>query len=64
MADEKIPGKVAQLTFDEVDKTGAETLVTACGACKRTFINATRLYSRSFRVMDIAELVLESMHSK
>ena len=64
IADEKMPGKVAQLTFNEVDKTGADTLITACGACKRTFLNAKRLYGKSFRIMDVTELVLESMHSK
>ena len=64
IADESIPSKVAKLTFDEIDEIQADTLVTACGACKRTFLNAKRKYGKSYRIIDIAELVLESMHDE
>jgi heterodisulfide reductase subunit D len=64
IADESLPGKVAKLTFDEVDSLKADTLITACGACKRTFLNAKRKYGKEFRVIDIAELVLDSINGK
>lgn len=64
IADETLPGKVAKLTFDEVEEVEADALITACGACKRTFLNAKRQYGKKFRVIDIGELVLESMQKE
>lgn len=58
--DETLPGKLAQLVFRDVEMVEAEALISACGQCKRTFLKAQRLYNKKFRVMDIAELILES----
>jgi len=43
--------------------TGAETLLSACQQCERTLANAARTERHRMRVMDISELVLETLAS-
>lgn len=58
-----VPVKVSKLRIEEVRELGVDALVSACLQCKRTFISGVQAHGGEFRVMDVAELVLESMQS-
>jgi len=47
--------------IEEANSTGAETLVTACPWCKRNFLDAIRASGDKLKVMDILELVEQSI---
>lgn len=59
-----LPAKVAMLTLKEADELGVDALITACVQCKRTFLKAKRDYKTSLKVLDVAELVYESIQGK
>ena len=45
----------------EAQATGAEAIVTACGWCKRNFLDAVKEQDGTFKVYDIAELVQQAI---
>ena len=47
--------------IEEAKSTGAEALVTACPWCKRNFLDAIRASGDKLKVMDILELVEQSI---
>jgi Fe-S oxidoreductase len=49
------------LRMQQVQETGAETVVSACQQCKRTLLTGARQAKIRIRAMDISELVLESI---
>jgi len=54
-----IARKAASNTFTEVRRTGADTLVTACPACKSAF--AQEAGQADVRILDLAELVAQAI---
>jgi Fe-S oxidoreductase len=47
--------------IEEAKSTGAEALVTACPWCKRNFTDALKASGERMKVMDIIELVEQSV---
>ncbi len=61
MADAKLSETVAQKKIEEIQKTGAKTVVTSCQQCVRTIKSKARTQKIDLNVMDITELVLQAM---
>lgn len=61
MADANLSGSVAQKKIEEIERTGADTVVTSCQQCVRTIQSRARRQKRDLRVMDITDLVVQSM---
>jgi heterodisulfide reductase subunit D len=61
MADADLSGTVAQKKIEEIQKTGAKTVVTSCQQCVRTIQSRARRQKMDLEVMDITELVLRVM---
>ncbi len=61
MADSNLSGTVAQKKIEEIQRTGAETVVTSCQQCVRTIKSRVRRQKVDLNVMDITELVLQAM---
>jgi heterodisulfide reductase subunit D len=61
MADAALSGRVAQNKIDEVRRTGAETVVTACQQCVRTMKGKVRREKLDLEVVDITDIVVRSM---
>ena len=61
----QLAAKIAEARVDEIISTKAEIVVSACQQCERTLSNAVKKKKSQIdykiRVMDISELVLESM---
>ena len=55
----------AKNRLDEVNETGANTLVSTCPFCKNNFVE-TKLESSkyNFEIMDLSELLLEALNDK
>lgn len=51
----------AQERIEEAKSTGAEALVTACPWCKRNFLNALKESGDELKVLDIVELIEQSI---
>jgi heterodisulfide reductase subunit D len=61
MADANLSGTVAQKKIEEIQRTGAKTVVTSCQQCVRTIKSRARRQKIDLNVMDITELVLQAM---
>jgi heterodisulfide reductase subunit D len=61
MADADLSGTVAQKKIEEIERTGADTVVTSCQQCVRTIKSRARRQKRNIHVMDITDLVLQAM---
>ena len=54
----------ARERIEEAKSTGAEALVTACGACERNFIDAIKGGNEAIKVMDIAQLLRQATEGR
>lgn len=61
MADADLSGTVAQKKIEEIEQTGADTVVTSCQQCVRTIKSRARRQRRNIHVLDITDLVLQAM---
>jgi heterodisulfide reductase subunit D len=61
MADADLSGTVAQRKIEQIERTGADTVVTSCQQCVRTIKSRVRRQKLNLNVMDITELVLQAM---
>jgi heterodisulfide reductase subunit D len=61
MVDARLSGAVAQRKLEEIQRTGAKTVVTSCQQCVRTIKGRARRQKVDLQVMDITELVVRAM---
>jgi heterodisulfide reductase subunit D len=61
VADPNLSGMVAQKKIEQIQKTGAKTVVTSCQQCVRTIKSKARTQKIDLNVLDIAELVIQAM---
>jgi heterodisulfide reductase subunit D len=61
MADATLSGNLAQKKIEEIQKTGATTVVTSCQQCVRTIKSRVRRQKADLDVLDITELVVQAM---
>lgn len=60
MIDADLGNEVAASLVEEIEKSEADIVMTACGQCKRMILNAIKAKKAKVKVMDTAELVLEA----
>jgi heterodisulfide reductase subunit D len=63
MADAGLSGSVARKKIEEIQRTGAKTVVTSCQQCVRTIKGRVRRQKVDLDVLDITELVLKAMEN-
>jgi heterodisulfide reductase subunit D len=63
MIDPELSGAIAQRKIEEIQRTGAEEVVTSCQQCVRTLSGYARKNKIKMKVKDITEVVLEAMGS-
>jgi len=63
MIDPDLSAAIAQKKIEEIQRTGAEEVVTSCQQCIRTISGYARKHKIKLKVKDITELVLEAMGS-
>jgi heterodisulfide reductase subunit D len=63
MADAGLSGTVAQKKIEEIQKTGAQIVVTSCQQCVRTIKGRARRQKIDLDVVDITEFVLRALKS-
>ena len=61
MADSGLSETVAGKKIEEIQRTGAKTVVTSCQQCVRTIKATVRRQKADVNVLDITELVLQAM---
>ena len=61
MADSDLSGAVAQKKIEEIQQTGAKTVVTSCQQCVRTIKSKARRQKIDLDVLDITELVVKAL---
>ena len=61
MVDPELSGRVAQLKLDEIERTGADLVVSSCQQCLRTIATRARRQKKDLVVKDLTELVMEAM---
>ncbi len=61
--DPSLSGNLAQKKIDEIKRTGVGTVVTSCQQCIRTIKTRARRQKINLNVMDITELVIQSISS-
>ncbi len=61
IVDESVTAAVADRRLAQAQRTGARVVLSACQQCKRTLMAAARRNKVRVRVMDLAELVWQSM---
>ncbi len=61
MADAGLSGTVARKKIEEIQRTGAKTVVTSCQQCVRTIKGEVRREKVDLDVLDITELVSKAM---
>jgi len=64
MIDPELSAGIAQRKIEEIQRTGAEEVVTSCQQCIRTISGYARKHKIKLKVKDITEVVLEAMNSK
>jgi len=64
MADSDLSGTIAQKKIEEIQRTGAKTVVTSCQQCVRTIKARARRQKVDLNVLDITELVLQAMSNE
>ena len=63
MIDPDLSAAIAQRKIEEIQRTGAEEVVTSCQQCIRTISGYARKHKIKLKVKDITEVVLEAMGS-
>jgi len=63
MIDPELSAAIAQRKIEEIQRTGAEEVVTSCQQCIRTISGYARKNKIKLKVKDITEIVLEAMGS-
>jgi len=61
MVDPDLSAALAQAKIDEIQATGADTVITACQQCVRTILTTARRKEIPITAMDITEFVLKNM---
>jgi heterodisulfide reductase subunit D len=61
MIDPELSAAIAQKKIEEIQRTGAEEVVTSCQQCIRTISGYARKNKIKLKVKDITEVVLEAM---
>ena len=61
MVDPELSGQVAQMKINEIQKTGADVVVSSCQQCLRTIATRARRQKIPLQVKDLTELVAEAM---
>ncbi len=61
IADSTLSGTMAQKKIEEIQQTGATTVVTSCQQCVRTIKSRVRRQKADLNVLDITELVVQAM---
>lgn len=60
MVDADLVNEVASTLVGEIEKTGADIVVSGCGQCKRMILNAIKARKAKLKVLDTTELILEA----
>jgi heterodisulfide reductase subunit D len=60
MVDADLVNEVADTLVGEIEKTGADIVVSGCGQCKRMILNAIKARKAKLKVLDTTELMLEA----
>jgi heterodisulfide reductase subunit D len=60
MVDADLVNEVADTLVGEIEKTGADIVISGCGQCKRMILNAIKARKAKVKVMDTTELMLEA----
>jgi len=63
MIDPELSAAIAQRKIEEIQRTGAEEVITSCQQCIRTISGFARKHKIKLKVKDITEVVLEAMAS-
>jgi heterodisulfide reductase subunit D len=63
MIDPELSAAIAERKIQEIQRTGADVVVTSCQQCVRTIAGYARKKEIDLKVMDITEVVLEAMGS-
>ena len=61
MSDSDLSGTVAQNKIEQIQKTGAKTVVTSCQQCVRTIKSRVKRQKIDLDVLDITEVILQAM---
>jgi heterodisulfide reductase subunit D len=61
MANPDLTSEIAQMKIDEIEKTGADIVVTPCQQCIRTISTRARKQGIKLKVMDLTEIVMMAM---
>ena len=61
MVNPELSGRVAQMKLEEIQKTGADMVVSSCQQCLRTMASRARRQKLDIVVKDLTELVAEAM---
>jgi heterodisulfide reductase subunit D len=61
MTNPDLAGTIAARKLDDIEKTGADTVVTACQQCIRTIKGTARKQKRNLDVVDITDLIIEAL---
>jgi heterodisulfide reductase subunit D len=61
MANPELTSEIAQMKIDEIQKTGADAVVTPCQQCIRTISTRARKQGIKLKVMDLSEIVMMAM---
>jgi heterodisulfide reductase subunit D len=57
----QLSSAIARKKIEEIQRTGAKTVVTSCQQCVRTIKGRARRQKLDLQVMDIMELVLQAI---
>jgi heterodisulfide reductase subunit D len=63
MVDPELSAALAQEKINQIQATGADTVITACQQCVRTILTTARRKEIPINAMDITEFVLKTMKS-
>jgi heterodisulfide reductase subunit D len=61
MANPDLTSEIAQMKIDEIQKTGADIVVTPCQQCIRTISTRARRQGKKLKVMDLTEILMMAM---
>jgi heterodisulfide reductase subunit D len=61
MVDPDLSASLAQAKIDEIQATGADTVITSCQQCVRTILTTARRKEVPISAMDITEFVMKNM---
>ena len=62
--DTGLSSNIAAIKAREIIRTGADVVVTSCQQCVRTIATALKKEKSKIKVMDLTQLILESMCSE